>query len=27
MRQIAPTIAELLGIKLKDAQQPPLSLK
>ncbi len=27
MRQIAPTIAQLLGVKLKDAQQPPLSLK
>ncbi len=27
IRQIAPTIAQLLGVKLKDAQQPPLNLK
>jgi len=26
MRQIAPTLAHLLGIKLKDAQQPPLKI-
>ncbi len=26
MRQIAPTIAQLLGVKLKEAQQPPLKL-
>lgn len=27
MRQIAPTLAKILGVTLKDAKQPPLSIK